>query len=171
LDQVCVVLLDNHEPAGLDIVTERLFSRNCPVRRLAQLSSPILFSRAVFVPPGYSSILYAWTRCLEERNGLLWAFAAFALDSFEVEHRLSRGPLTQRPRPDAVSKVRIVFQVRRPYPGRATVSRRIGNENALLQVLENMQDLVDDVKMVEFGALSWREQMKVVAGCDLLIGA
>jgi hypothetical protein len=90
--QTSVVVLDNHPLGNFDVIFDAAFSKRSPMRRAASLvqrHAVVRFAHAVFVPPGYSSMLYSElngnTACPQPLRSVS-TFAPFVLESFGIHY-------------------------------------------------------------------------------------
>lgn len=157
-----VVLLDPHAPGSLDGGWARLFASSEAVRRRGDFGSErIRFEHAVFVPPGYSSILWARQQASSAGPpvGLLQDYGRFFRSAFCP----SSGAATGAP-------IRVVLLARRPYPGRGPVMlRQFRSDAALVAALRSSAGLSVDI--VDPATLSLRDQVVVAARSEILVGA
>ena len=129
-----------------------------------QRGAVVRFAHAVFVPPGYSSMLYS------ELNGVsscphpsraVSAFAPFMLRSFGLAYGAATEPT-----------LKILFISRRPYNNthvqHLRISRQIGNEKELIGILASHPNV--KVTVVEFSGHSYRDQLALVAQHDVMVG-
>jgi hypothetical protein len=163
-DETQVVLMDNHPPGPFDEVFRRAFSRRHRVLRPEDYAGrAVLYRRAVFVPPGYSSFLFAhlWDEDPGAgRVGMLVDYGRFLLAAFGVA------------RPPAGEPVSVTLISRRPY--RSVVDRRylrgqIEREVELTEALSRLPGV--RVETVDFAALPFGEQLRVAARSEILVGA
>ncbi|GAB4817514.1 hypothetical protein N2152v2_004560 [Parachlorella kessleri] len=200
-----VLILDEHPPASLDILwplvaagggAEVLAQEGDPwharqgprrlVRRAEELPGPVVFQRAAFVPPGYTSLLFAHLYeepSCRQATALFRGFREFMLAPFGL------GAAAARMRdPGAPLAVRLVS--RRPSKKWRRMARQIANENALLGMLRQVATAAAasqhteassaagatgplqsvEVSLLDLSELSLEEQLKVIAGTDILIG-
>ena len=157
-----VLLLDRHPSGPLDASLRRLFSRAHAVSRLDDFGSQrVLFRRAIFVSPGYSSVL--WSRQYASDPGAPVGF----LQDYGRYFRSAFGPVTDTARP---GPVRVTLLVRRPYPGKGPVlMRRFESELSLLNALQSLPDVA--VRAVDPAAFSLPEQTRLATETEILIGA
>ena len=163
--QTQVVLLDNHPPGPFDEVYRHAFSRRHPVVRAESFQGKrILFRHAVFVPPGYASLLFAH---LWEADGgagpiaLLVDYGRFLATSFGIHNAPAAG---QEP-------VRVVLITRRPY--RAHVERGYlrGQWANAAEVLAGLKSIPSvEVDVIDFARLTFPQQLEIVTSTEILIG-
>ena len=143
------------------------------VRRAEELPGPVVFQRAAFVPPGYTSLLFAHlyeeSSC-RQATALFRGFREFVLAPFGL------GAAATVLAPGAPLKVRLVS--RRPSKKRRRMARQIANEDALLAMLRQVAATAAaaeppqgvEVSLLDLSELSLAEQLKMVASTDVLIG-
>ncbi|KAK9819676.1 hypothetical protein WJX72_000981 [[Myrmecia] bisecta] len=174
-----VVLLDAHPDGpldglwaavaaggGLDAIAYPWHSKNTDGRpllaRVDALPQQItLFRKAIFVPPGYTSLLYAH---LYQDNSCPHATPLFAGFRRFVMEPLGLYNL----RPDVKAPIKILLISRKPYEGKGKVVRRIGNEDELVDMLAGMAHV--SAELVDLASLSLLEQLSTLADADILIG-
>lgn len=156
-----VVLLDPHRPGALDGGFTRLFSPAEPLFSRRDFGSArVRFRHAVFVPPGYSSVL--WARQHDEAPGppvgLLQDYGAFFRSAYCPRSLHA---------PD--QPVRLTLLARRPYPGRGPVLlRQFRSEAVLADALRNLPGLAVDI--LDPAALPLTEQVRTLAATEILVG-
>jgi Glycosyltransferase 61 len=161
--QTRVVLLDPHPPGALDEAWSLLFSPAQPVaRRRGFGAQRVLFRHAVFVPPGYSSVL--WARQHEEVApppvGLIRDYGRFFGAAFDA-----RPP---RRRPEA--PVQVTVLLRRPYGRRGPVLlRQFPDEGKLTAALRSIPGV--SVEVADPARLSLSDQVHLAAKTEILVGA
>jgi len=157
-----VVLLDPHEPGPLDQVFADLFSPAGAVLRRSEWGGRrIRFRHGVFVPPGYSSIL--WCRLHADTTvppvGLLQDYGRFFRSTF-----------CDRVEVDSDAPVQVTLVVRRPYPGKGPVLlRQFRSEEAVAAALRSMPGLA--VQIVDLAAMSVGDQVRIASQTEILVGA
>jgi len=156
-----VVLFDKHKDGPFFDLIETAFSPNHPLKRPKDYKGVVLFRRLVWHLESPAGIVFPKTggraglmRC---RESSLWhEYRAHVLKSFN---------LWDVP-PPAVPRVVITFRRR---SSAKNVGRVIANEKDLLDVLDE-GNLVS-YEAADFGKLSFREQLKLVRGANVLVGA
>jgi hypothetical protein len=160
-----VLLLDPLPPGPLDVAFRRLFSRGHPLLRARELPGRALLRRAVLVPPGYSSFL--WARQHERDGGcgpvgLLVDFGRYLKLAFDA----------QPPSRDVAAPVAVRVALRRPYPGSgrgAFLRRRFADESGLLAALRGVSGV--EVQAVDFARQPFAAQVAAAAQAELLVAA
>ena len=90
---IAIVLLDDHTKGPFDVIFDQVFSWRKPMVRGSSLRGPnrIFYEQAVFVPPGYSSMVYSQlngeSKCPVLSN-LFLSFSRFVLNQFGIQSRL-----------------------------------------------------------------------------------
>ncbi len=157
-----VVLLDPHSPGSLDDGWARLFGSTGAVGRRRDFGSDrVLFRRAIVVPPGYSSIL--WARQMASLPGppvgLLQDYGRFFRSAFCPAWAAA---------PEA--PIRVTLLSRRPYPGRGPIMlRQFRSPAALAAALGSVPGLT--VEVVDPATLSLSDQVLMAARSEILVGA
>lgn len=157
-----VVLLDTHQPSVLDRVFSDLFSPPSTVLRRSEWGRErILFSHGVFVPPGYSSVLWAQLDAgtVGPPVGLLQDYGRFFRSAFCTPPEVASD-----------APVRVTLVVRRPYRGRGPVLlRRFRSEEVLTAALQSIPGLA--VETADLAALSVADQVRLASQTEILVGA
>ena len=157
-----VVLLDAARPAPFDALWPRVFAPRRGVRRVGDFrGARVRFRHAVFVPPGYTSQLYAWLRepaAITSEVALLEAFAELVVRATGLDPE----------RPRAPGPLRAVLVSRRPAPGSRAVRRALSDEAACLAALAALPGV--DARTVDLAALSIEAQIELATRTDLLAG-
>lgn len=176
-----VVLLDNHRQGPLDGLWAALAAGGGPaalkepwkavgeggqrlLRRATELKSPTLMRHVVFVPPGYSSLLFAFLHSDNEcpaRTSLFRGFRTWVLAGLG----LSPGPHAEI---DPAAPLKVLLVSRKPYKGHTKVSRQIGNEGDLVAGLRALPGA--QVTALDLSALPAEQQIEVISQTDVLIG-
>jgi protein O-GlcNAc transferase len=172
MGDVQLLLLDEQTGPFEDAIMQPIFSPKHPVLRVSELKKtgkPLLMRRALFVPPGYSSMLLSHVSQEGDCHAatqLLTGFRNFMLGGLGIDAALPP-PLS------SLKIVRVTLISRRPYSAAGIehpfVGRQIDNEDAFLAALEAVSGLV--VKRVDMAVLSAREQVRIIAEeTDVLVG-
>jgi hypothetical protein len=152
----------------------------------------LFFGRALFSPPGYSSLLFAQ---LHDRIGscpyrldVLTGFVRHFLSSYGLKHELDPTAAatavtttTTSAHPPAISPltIRVSLIVRRPYDAgaRERLDRQFADETALISTLQSLSGLSEVngatliVDVVDFATYSTLEsQLAQTAKTDVMIG-
>jgi hypothetical protein len=178
MGDVQLLLLDEQSGPFEDNFMKPIFSPSHPVLRVSQLKARNLgllhMQRALFVPPGYSSMLLS--HVTEEGDchagtQLLTGFRAFVLGGLGID------PLHAPPAAvhaaDPAPLVRVTVISRRPYNVAGIehpfVGRQIDNEDAFISTLEARA--VFKVRRVDLATLGMQDQVKLIAEeTDILVG-
>ena len=160
--EVTVALMDGNAPTGVDDGWKALFPGR-PVDRLgAWGAAAVLFRRAIFPSPGYSSFLYSDLMSDVPETlapvGLLGDFAASIAGGFGIR---------SQPR-NAQEPLRVTLVARRPG-ARVPALRQFRHEQALAAAIGAA--VGGEVAVHDFAALSLRDQVDVVSATDILVGA
>jgi len=156
-----VVLFDKHTDGPFYDLIGTAFSSSHPLKRPKDYQGVVVFRRLVWHLESPAGIVFPKTggptglmRC---HHSTLWhEYRAHILKAFN---------LWDVP-PPAVPRVVITFRRR---TAAKNVGRVIANEEDLLEVL-NEGDLMS-VEAADFGKLAFREQLKLVRGASVLVGA
>ena len=158
-----IVLLDPNPNGSLDPGLRVLFSRRNPLARRADFGSRrVRFRHGVFVPPGYSSVL--WARQHGDTSGpmvgLLVDYGRFVRAAFGV-------PLPDLPSP---SPVRVTLLDRRPNAwGGGVLLRQFRSTAAIRDALRAIPGVI--VEVVDPAAFSLTDQVRMAAQTEILVGA
>ncbi|KAL0034323.1 hypothetical protein WJX77_009296 [Trebouxia sp. C0004] len=149
--------------AALDTSLERLSSGGAgTVRQLHTLNKTML-QQAIFVPPGYTSLLYAHgheDNSCPYNTALFKGFREWFLGTLSLP---SQGPSR------AGQPVRVVLISRKPYGKKKRVARQIHNEQELFAMVEQVQGV--QARLIDLAHISLAEQIQLVSsGTDILIG-
>ncbi|MBX7185725.1 MAG: glycosyltransferase family 61 protein [Vicinamibacteria bacterium] len=157
-----VVMLDPHRPGSLDEVPACLFSGGEPLWRRRDFGSArVRFRHAVFVPPGYASVL--WARQEAHSPGPPVGF-------LQDYGRFFRAAFCPRPAIATDAPLRVTLLVRRPYPGRGPVLlRRFRSDEALAAALRSVPGVT--VEVVDPASMSFADQVRLAASTEILVGA
>ena len=156
---VTILLVDAHPRGGLDEVWNTLFGR---VVHAGHLPVPTRFSALGWIPLTYNSPL----RQLKElRVNYLEEFRRFVLSGHGVNDT----------RVLNCSSLKLLFLWRHDYVAHprnqgGTISRKIANEHELLAEVAKAVAPGDRVEGRQLDAEPMREQLRMVAGSDVLIG-
>lgn len=158
-----LVLLDRCPAGSLDGIFEALFSSAHGAARLEQFAGRrVLFRRAVFVAPGYSSLL--WARQFADDAGppvgLLRDYGRFVRGTF-VDEAVTCAP---------DDPLRVTVLVRRPYgEGRAVLMRQFQSEDALVTAISGVPGVA--VRVADPAGRPFADQLDMFAGTEVLVGA
>ena len=174
---VQILLLDEQTGPFEENFIKPVFSPSHPVLRVSRLKEngvgALHMSRALFVPPGYSSMLLS--HVMQEGDchagtQLLTGFRAFILGGLGID------PKRTPPAAPAVQAdpVRVLVISRRPYTAAGIqhpfVGRQVDNEDAFIAALEARPALFK-VRRVDMATLTMPEQVALVATeTDVLVG-
>lgn len=161
-EQTRLVLLDRCPPGSLDGVFQALFSPAYPVLRVHALERRrVLFRRAAFVAPGYSSPLWA-RQFVEDAGpavGLLRDYGRFLCDTFADPVVVHKG-----------DPVHVTLLVRRPYgEGRSVLMRQFRSEEALVRALSSIAGVA--VRVADPAGRAFADQIELFRGTEVLVGA
>jgi EGF domain-specific O-GlcNAc transferase len=189
MDSVQLLLLDEQRGPFEDAFLAPIFSPRHPILRPSSLLAAgvrrLRLPRALFVPPGYSSVLYAKGEPLErfrtaDSHGyctsggsrLIRAYRAFGLGGLGI-----RPPDDGAPPPAAAAAVRegaplrVTLLSRRPYTcdgvEHSFMSRQFANEDELLAALRAEPGV--NVTRRDFACRPLREQVEAMASTDVLV--
>mmetsp|Transcript_20371 Transcript_20371/g.31446 ORF Transcript_20371/g.31446 Transcript_20371/m.31446 type:complete len:498 (-) Transcript_20371:2905-4398(-) len=162
--KVDVIFLDAHAKGNLDSVWSRLFGGTVEyVKHLPK--GGVCFENAIFVPPGYSSMIYVNNNFYDKSHackGLVKDFVSFVLQSYNLQN------VKMVPR-------RIVIIDRVPYVahprsqvGSKLVDRSISNLHKLEKRLNKMPGV--DARLVQLEKLEFGDQVRLIREAELLIG-
>eukprot|EP00474_Spongospora_subterranea_P011192 CRZ11650.1 hypothetical protein [Spongospora subterranea] len=164
-ENVSVLLLDDHAPSNLDIVWDVVFSRRRPTQRARRLPESVLIEHGVFVPAGYSSILYKSNEhglsCDPGKDGvgLMRAFARHVVTSFNITARRH-------------DHIRILLVLRKPYSSgqfeHKFIGRQIDNEDDVISMIRSLPGT--ELTVVDFAKVPLRDQIDQVHSSDVMIG-
>ena len=162
-----VVFLDAHAVGQYDDVWETLFGRTVHLRKIN--AKRACFNKAIFVPPGYSSVLWPRHRLFSDRchrcPSMAKAFAKHVLDSHGITER--QYPMQEGLVTFAVRKNDYLRHPRSVLGDKAGV---IKNYRSIAERITNIEN-VTGVDVVELEKLSFVEQLKVVRKTHILIGS
>ena len=199
LEDVQVLLLDEQRGPFEEAFIRPVFSPNHPVLQVSALRAAgrrrVRLRRALFVPPGYSSIMMALSDRLDElrtligdetvtmshgyctvRGGsrLFQGYRDFVLGGLGVSpdaEDSERGTGRDGVESGGEGLVRVTFLFRRPYTcdsvNHTQMNRQILNEDELLARLRTFPEVV--VTRRDFACWPPREQVAAIAATDVLV--
>lgn len=173
MQDVQVVLLDEQKGPFEDSFYAQVFSPQYPVQRVSSMlaagRSRVRFSKALFVPPGYTNMLLAHVSSEGDCHAgtqLFQSYRRFVLSGFGYQ-------------PDAPAAaeapLRVSFISRRPYTKYVEhnfIGRQVDNEEDLLAAMASLTGLGAplEVTRYDFAQLEVRDQLAAIVQTDVLVG-
>lgn len=132
------------------------------VRRLHSLNTTVL-QQAIFVPSGYTSLLYAHAyedNSCPHNTALFKGFRDWLLGTLRLPSQAFRR---------AGQPVRIMLVNRKPYGKKKRVARQMRNEDEVFSMLQKIPGV--QARMVDLAQISLAEQIQLISsGTDILVG-
>ncbi|KAL3132618.1 hypothetical protein ABBQ32_009146 [Trebouxia sp. C0010 RCD-2024] len=150
-------------PAALTAPISSDLTRGSGTARRLHLLEHSLYDRAIFVPPGYTSLLYAHgyeDNSCPYHTALFKGFRKWFLGTLDIPSRA----------PNRIGlPVRVTFISRKPYGKKIKLTRQISNEAELFEMVQSMPDV--QAHKVDFAQISLADQLQLIAtDTDILMG-
>lgn len=162
--QTNVVFLDAHAKGNLDSVWERLFGKYTFAKRLPK--GGVCFENAMFVPPGYSSLLWNVNNLdYEPCPQLLTDFESFVLEAYQLQDvKMIPGRIV------IIDRVAYVSHPRSKPIDTGSPSRYIDNFETLKNQLNKMNGTGIQAEVVRLEEMDFGQQIKTIRQAQILIG-
>ncbi|XP_059152183.1 uncharacterized protein LOC131938261 [Physella acuta] len=154
-----ILFVDAHPVGTLDDVWSTLFGRYI---RAGRLESPTLFTNLLWAQLGYFSPL-------NDHNSLQVPYLNEFREFFLIQHNISTSHVINCNRLNVVVIWRHDY-VAHPRNKQGTVVRKFENEEEMIESIKKTLGRGSNVRGLQLDALPMKEQLEIIASCDILVG-